>query len=80
MKGSGLSGIYNLSKVKLTQKETNILNAGLKSTSTKPMNKFNIYIDIHKYVRKLNIKKHFLSNNYNLRTKKAAASGQRTQK
>lgn len=68
-KRTGLSGIYNLSKVTLTQKETNILNAGLKCT-TKPMNKFNIYIDIHKYVRKLNIKKKILSNNFNLRTKK----------
>lgn len=42
--GSRLSGIYNLSKATLTQKETNILNAGLKCTSTKTMNTFNVCI------------------------------------
>lgn len=33
--GNRLSGIYNLTQLKLTQKETNILNAGLKCTSKK---------------------------------------------
>lgn len=54
-KGTRVSEIYNLSKVTLSQKELNILNAGLKCAVSKPMNKFDVYIDVHRYIRKLSI-------------------------
>lgn len=40
----------------------NILNTGLKCAikKKKNINKFNVYIDIHKYVRKIYLKKYYL--------------------
>lgn len=35
------------------------------------MNKFDVYIDVHRYIRKLSIKKYFLSNNHEVRNTKA---------
>lgn len=52
-------GIYKLSTVKLSCKELNILNLGLKCAPKKPLN--NTYIDTYKYIRILNMKKYFLN-------------------
>lgn len=37
------------------------MNLGLKCAPKKEMNKFDVYIDTHKFIRTMNIKKHFLS-------------------
>lgn len=50
-------GIYNLSSIELTHKELNILNLGLKCEPKKSLNKFDVHMDIHKYIRKVNLKK-----------------------
>lgn len=73
--GSGLGGIYNLSVVTLTRKETNILNLGPKCGMKKPINKFGVYIDIHKYIRKLNIKKYLLGSPLNVIQSNSNPSG-----
>lgn len=36
---------------------------GLKCGLKRPINKFDVYIDVHKYMRKLSIKKHILNRN-----------------
>lgn len=59
-KRTGLGSIINLSQTVLTHKETNILNQGLKCGMKRPLNRFDVFIDIHRYIRKLNIKKYFL--------------------
>lgn len=64
-KGDRITGIYNLTNVTLTDKEINILNTGFKCSMKKPINRFNVYIDIHKYVCKINMKKYFLGNKVN---------------
>lgn len=46
-------GIYNLAKIELTNKEINILNAGVKCAVNKPTKKFSVYIDVHKYIGKI---------------------------
>ena len=56
-----LGGIFNLTDTILTNKETNILNLGLKCGLNRPINKFNVFIDIHKYTRRLSMKKYFLN-------------------
>lgn len=58
-----LGGIYNLSNVTLTHKETNILHLGLKCGFKKPISKFNVYVDVHKYMCKLRIKKYLKKKN-----------------
>ena len=45
----------------MNSKELNILNTGLKCAPRKIMNKFDLYIDTHKFIRTLNLKKYFLS-------------------
>lgn len=45
-----MTGIYNLSSTELTHKELNILNLGLKCAPKKSLNKFNVYMDVHKYI------------------------------
>ena len=45
----------------MSAKELNVLDTGLKCAPRKAMNKFNIYIDTHKFIRTLNLKKYFLS-------------------
>lgn len=60
---AGLGGIFNLSNAILSRKETNILHLGLKCGLKRPINKFDVFIDIHKYIRKVNMKKYFLNKN-----------------
>lgn len=58
-----LDGICNLENIKLNNKEVNILNAGLKCAANKPINTFSVYNDVHKYIRKINMKRYFLGIN-----------------
>lgn len=50
-----------MSGIELTKAEKTILNKGLKFVPHKPQNKFQTSIDVQKYVRKLNIKRYFLT-------------------
>lgn len=56
MKGDG---IFNLSSKTLSDLEISLLNKGFKFAPPKKLNKFQTYIDVHRYVRKINIKQHF---------------------
>lgn len=55
-------GIFNLSQTTLTDQEKLVLNHGLKFAPPKPLNKFGVFMDIQKYIRKLNSKCHLISN------------------
>lgn len=46
-----------MSNIVLTHKETNILKLELKCAPKKAINKFEVYRDIHKYIRKIDLKK-----------------------
>lgn len=61
--GIKTGGIFNLSDTVLSYKETNILHLGLKCGLKRPINKFDVFIDIHKYMCKVNMKKYFLNKN-----------------
>lgn len=52
-------GIFNLSNVQFTQDELGVLELGLKYAPDKPLDKFEAYIDLQKFLRKLYIKKTF---------------------
>lgn len=54
-------GIFNLSEVSLTKEEMVVLDRGLKYAPVRNMTKFDIYVDIQKYVQKLNIKKYVIT-------------------
>lgn len=56
------SGIFNLSKATLSAEEVNVLNHGLKFAPPHTLNKFNTFIDIQKYIRKLHIKRYLITN------------------
>lgn len=45
----------------MTHKETNILQLGLKCGLKRPINKFDVYVDVHRYMRK----KYFLNKTSN---------------
>lgn len=45
----------------MTTEELTVLDRGLKHAPVKNLNKFDTYIGIRKYVRKLNMKKYFLN-------------------
>lgn len=47
-------GIYNLSNVQFTDDEMKILDLGLKFAPDKSLNKFETYINLQKFMRKLN--------------------------
>lgn len=55
-------GIFNLSSQTLTKAETALLSKGLKFAPPKKLNKFQTYMDIHRFVCKVNIKQHFATN------------------
>lgn len=55
-------GIFNLSHIQFTQEELEVLELGLKYAPDKPLDKFEAYIDLQKFLRKLNIKKYFAMN------------------
>lgn len=59
-------GVFNLSgKTLLTEEIAFFLDNGLKHAPMKNLNKFDTYIGIQKYIRKINIKKYILSNSMN---------------
>lgn len=49
-------GIFNLTNVQFTQEELRVLELGLKYAPDKPFDKFEAFIDLQKFLRKLNIK------------------------
>lgn len=53
------TGIFNLSGVDLSEEELLVLSQGLKFAPSKNIDKFDVFVDIEKFIRKLNIKKHF---------------------
>lgn len=55
-------GIFNLSDVSFTPQELKMLDLGLKFAPSKPLDKFELHVDLKKFLRKLNIKKFFLEN------------------
>lgn len=55
-------GVFNLSGEELTRAEKLTLNQGLKYAPRKPLNKFQMFLDVQKYIRKLSIKRYFVSN------------------
>lgn len=55
-------GIFNLTGQDLSNEELSVLDKGLKYAPIQNLNKFNTYIRIRKYVRKITIKKALLSN------------------
>lgn len=59
MKGEG---IFNLSGQALTHEKIGVLDKGLKYAPTKNLDKFQNYIGIQKFVRKLNITKYTVGN------------------
>lgn len=61
-------GIYNISRIELTKAELTTLDKGLKYAPTRNFNKFEMYVDIQKYTRKLNIKKYMLTKPPNIHT------------
>lgn len=52
-------GVFNLSGKELTTEEMAVLDKGLKHAPIKNLNKFDTYIGIQKYMRKINIKSTF---------------------
>lgn len=52
-------GIFNLTGVEFSDQEMEVLRQGLKFAPDKDIEKFELFIDVEKYIRKLNIKKHF---------------------
>lgn len=55
------AGIFNISGQELDKEELKVLDRGLKYAPVKNLNKFDTFIQIHKYIRTLNQKKYFLS-------------------
>lgn len=45
--------------VVFTQEELLVLDSGIKYAPSKPFNQFEAFIDLQKFIRKLNLKKHF---------------------
>lgn len=55
-------GIFNLSHATFSDAEKLILDKGLKYVPPKKLNKFSTIIDVQKFIRKLNIQRHFIIN------------------
>lgn len=54
--------IYNLSSANLFSEEISLLDKGLKFAPPQKLNKFQTYMDIHKYTRKLSVKRYIMTN------------------
>lgn len=52
-------GIFNLTSKTFSQEELLVLDKGIKYALTKSFNQFEAFIDLQKFVRKLNLKKTF---------------------
>lgn len=55
--------IYNLTGVEFNNQELEVLQQGLKFAPNKDVDKFDLFIDIEKHIRKCNIKKYFAGRN-----------------
>lgn len=55
-------GIYNFSNVELNENKIKVLDSGLQYAPQCNNNKFNVYMDLQEYIRKLNNKKYFIIN------------------
>lgn len=51
--------IFNLTDISFTQEELLVLSEGLKFSPVKFLDKFETYIDLEKFARKLDVKKLF---------------------
>lgn len=60
-KGSLDAGIFNLSSATFSVEELKVLELSLKYAPSKSVDKFRTFIDLHKFISKINIKKHFAS-------------------
>lgn len=67
-------GVFNLSSKVLTQEELSVLDKGLKYAPPQKIDKFSTFIDVHKYIRKVNIQHYLISNPYRTNYQ-AATSG-----
>ena len=63
-KGQLDAGIFYLAGVSFSEDELRVLAQGLKFAPDKNIYKFQLFIDIEKYIRKLNIKKFFASRSF----------------
>lgn len=54
--------VVNLSGIELTTEQLAVLDKGLKHAPVRNLNKFETYIGIQKYIRKIYIKKYILNN------------------
>lgn len=54
-------GIFNLTGQEFSADQTKVLDLGLKFAPQKPLDKFETYIDFNLFIRKLNLKKFFLT-------------------
>lgn len=54
-----MQGIFNLSDTTFTGDELKVLELGLKYAPDKNLNRFYVFIDLQKFMRKCNIKKAF---------------------
>lgn len=52
----------NLSTATIFVAEKMVLNHGLKFAPSRPLNKFQTFIDLHKYIPKINIKRNMITN------------------
>ena len=57
-----MAGIFNLSSADFTHAEKIVLDKGLKFVPPKTLNKFDTFMDVQKFVRKMNIQRYFISN------------------
>lgn len=57
-----IAGIFNFSGVELTEDEQRFLSRGLKYAPPRRLSKFYTFVDVQKYIRKINIKRYLISN------------------
>lgn len=58
-------GIFNLTNIVFSKEEFIVLDKGIKFAPKKPFNIFETFIDLQRFIRKLNLKKHFGSKEKN---------------
>lgn len=56
------AGIFNHSGVELTEDEQRVLCRGLKHLTPRGLSKFDTFVDVQKYIRKININRYLISN------------------
>lgn len=51
-----------MSQVTFSDAELCVLDKGLKFAPSKKLNKFETFVDVHEYIRRLNVQRHFIAN------------------